>query len=626
MIYSLDPIHRSILKYSRAQAASPGSLLPGIAAARPIACPWLVLFFIVSFMGQPLSKAAEYLLPPDSGAVNVKSDLTTLGIHTANATGNGSTDDTAAIQAAINWAINSNARYSTAKVLYFPNGTYRITNTIQSRVGTTGFSSGWRSGMILIGQSTTGTVIKLTNSAAGFGDPASRKSMIITGSENPNNSSEAADGSGNEAFRHQIHNLTIDTGSGNPGAVAVDFNASNRGTVKDVVIRSSDATKAGVIGLELRKNGDGVGPLLIKNLTIDGFNVGIQGQNSTFSSTFENITLKNQKVAAINPGGSMFTLRKVISENSVPVLSATNGNAHVTIIEGTFTGGGSSGTAILNSGKLFLRNLISTGYGKLVDNNSGGTPDVTGGSGTTTLAEFSSHPVEYLFDTAARKSLGLPILETPTYTNHNFAEWANIISFGATKDNSGDDDAPAIQAAIDSGARVIYFPNGAYHVRSPLYIRNNVRMILGFESALRKASIFTGSQLLRYDSTQTVLIRNMNIFGEIVHNSSGSLAFTHCDITGVQYTNTDAGAGGVTFMEDVISTVIRIKGGHRFYARQLNTEHNITEFENNGSTAWLLGFKTEQQYNILTATNGSRTEIFGGHFLPTIRHPHPPRC
>lgn len=479
----------------------------------------------VSFaaLGTIPALAVEHIFPSDSGVVNMRTDLVSLGIHPSNATGNGVTDDRAAIQAAINWAIGNNGRYHTAKFLYFPNGTYLIRDTIQSRVSTSGFSQGWRAGMILIGQSQAGTILKLANNASGFTDAATRKSMIITGSENPNNDSEGADGSGNEAFRHQIHNLTVDTGSGNIGAVAVDFNASNRGSVRDVLIRSSDSQNRGLIGLELRKNGDGVGPLLIKNVVINGFDTGILGNNSTYSSTFENVTLNNQKVVGINPGGSMFTFRNLISNNSVPVLAASKNLAHVAIVGATVSGGASGNTAFINSGKLFLRDIQSSGYGTIVDNNSGGSPDVSGGSSVKTLNEFSSHNVETLFPNTGVTSLRLPIEETPTYENNDFSQWANVEDYGATNNNSSDDTA-GIQAAIDSGKRVVYLPNGSYNVSGPIYIRNNVRKIVGFESKISTSSGFSAAEMIRFDSNNTVILRNLSLFGKITHNSSGSLA------------------------------------------------------------------------------------------------------
>ncbi len=544
----------------------------------------------------------------------MRTDLVSRGIHSSNAAGDGVTDDRAAIQAAINWAIGNNGRYHTAKFLYFPNGTYLISDTIQSRVSTSGFSNGWRAGMIFVGQSQANTIIKLANNASGFTDPSSRKSMIITGSENPNNSSEALDGSGNEAFRHQIHNLTVDTGNGNIGAVAVDFNASNRGAVRDVLIRSGDSQKRGIIGLELRKNGDGVGPLIVKNVTIDGFDRGIRGNNSTYSSTFENLTFRNQKVSVIDPGGSMFTIRNLTSTNSVPVLDDSSNLAHVVILNANVSGGSSTNTAFANRGKLLLRDVQSSGYGTVVDNFSGGTPDIPSNGGSTMVSEFSSHSPRSLFSNTRTTTLRLPVEETPTYANNNFSDWANVENFGATKNNSSDNDGPAIQAAIDSGAKIVYFPNGDYRVSTPIYVRGSVRKIIGFESKVGVSSDFSAPEMFRFDSTGTVIFRNLSLFGKVTHNSSGTLALVHCDFRGSDYHNTSAGTGK-TFLEDVISPVIRLNGpSHRLWGRQLNCEHATTEFRNDGATAWLLGFKTEREYNILDARNGSFTEIFGGHF------------
>ena len=168
-----------------------------------------------------------------------------------NARGDGVTDDTAAIQSAIRYAIDSTNRYHAMPFIYLPTGTYLLSNSLESRIATDGWSYGWRAGMLLLGQHSTGTILKLRDNAPGFGDPNIPRAVIRTGSENP----RSIEGGGNQAFRHSIMNLTIDTGSGNLGAIGIDYVASNRGTIEDVLIRSGDGL--GVCGLSMRREWPG---------------------------------------------------------------------------------------------------------------------------------------------------------------------------------------------------------------------------------------------------------------------------------------------------------------------------------------------------------------------------------
>jgi len=156
------------------------------------------------------------------------------------AKGDGVTDDTAAIAQAITANIDK-SRYRSNPFIWFPNGTYLVTGPIEGRVRVPGveegknFSAGWRSMLMLIGETRKGVVIKLQDNAPGYGDPAKPKWIVATGSEADKKDNY---GGGNRAFRHGILNLTVDAGSGNPGAIGIDFIASNRGTVDGVTLRA----------------------------------------------------------------------------------------------------------------------------------------------------------------------------------------------------------------------------------------------------------------------------------------------------------------------------------------------------------------------------------------------------
>lgn len=186
------------------------------------------------------------MFPEDAKIIDVKRDF--------GAKGDGETDDTAAIQKAIVASLTGN--HGNPKFIYLPEGTYRVSGSLKARItdkpdGQGGWSDGWRCGMNLIGQSRERTVLRLTDQCPGFTDPANPRAMLIFGSTGHGKQHDHRIGGwGNEAFRNHLANLTVDTGTGNPGAVGVDFLASNRGAMEAVTIRSGDPER--VIEMRLK--------------------------------------------------------------------------------------------------------------------------------------------------------------------------------------------------------------------------------------------------------------------------------------------------------------------------------------------------------------------------------------
>src|SRR5207302_6445009 len=72
---------------------------------------------------------------------------------------------------------------------------------------------------------------------------------------------------GNTGFRNHIMNLTVDTGTGNSGAIGIDYMGSNNCRLSDVNIISDDGN--GDTGLSMQRQYQG--PDLIKYVTIAGF-------------------------------------------------------------------------------------------------------------------------------------------------------------------------------------------------------------------------------------------------------------------------------------------------------------------------------------------------------------------
>ena len=550
------------------------------------------------FAGQLV--ADEKLFPTDAGFLNVKDPP-------YNAKGDGVTDDTVAIQSAITFSLNRPNNYSAMQFVYFPAGTYVVSNTLESRIATNGWSYGWRAGLQLIGQSDTGTVIRLKDQAPGFGDPGNPKAVLRTGSEDPGN----PDGSGNQAFRHSIYHLTIDTGAGNPGAVGLDYLASNRGAVEDVTIRSGDGE--GFCGLSMMRQWPG--PALIKRVRIEGFQSGVMVQHYEYSMTFEHLTLIGQKKQGIYVRNNVLNIRDLVSSNTVPGIVTAGGNNLVTLLDGHFTGGGSSNAAIVNQGKLYLRNITSSGYGMIVDTVPGEGLDVPGGETATHLAEYVSHPAESLFPSPPR-ALHLPVLETPEYHTNDLSQWANVVSFGATTSKDSDDDAPGIQTAIDSGKPIVYLPRGSYTVSQPIILRGAVRKFTGMHSFIGTNANYRGGSLIRFagGSADICILEQLRLRGWVEQNSAKTLVLRYLHIE-KGYCNTPTGTGDV-FLEDLLVRPVLVNYPQRLWARQLDDEGAGPPLvENHGGVVWIMGMKTEKHATAIK-TVGGYTELLGGLFYP----------
>ena len=205
------------------------------------------------------AQAVEYLFPPDASIADVKRDY--------GAKGDGVADDTAAIQKAIS------TQLGTRGTVYFPNGTYKVSDSLVYKNA----EGRWWARLGLRGQSRDGVVIKLADNAAGFSDQKTPKGIIITASESP-----FKDGGNNQGFQNNIRNLTIHTGSGNSGAVGIDYVVSNQGAVKDVKIVAGDGQ--GYAGIRMDRAYPGPG--LIKRVEINGFDFGIRQTVTDYSMTW----------------------------------------------------------------------------------------------------------------------------------------------------------------------------------------------------------------------------------------------------------------------------------------------------------------------------------------------------
>lgn len=541
----------------------------------------------------------DKVFPADSGIINVKTEY--------GAKGDGVTDDTLAIQRAISEHLGFKR---SSKILYFPQGTYLVSDTLEwkDRKGS------WNTYLTLQGQSRDRTVIKLKDQAPGFTNPAQPKAVIFTASVDSKQ--------GNRAHNNSLDHLTIDTGKGNPGAIGVDYLASNRGAMRDVTIRSGDGQ--GQVGLAMVRRW--IGPCLIKNVKIIGFDYGIQVNHPEYSVTLENIALERQNKVGIENRWNVLSIRGLTSTNRVPAIRTQGANPKdnrslVVLLDATLSGGDGSRVAIANnSGNVYLRNVKASGYRAVLRDKDRTLSGLS-------LTEYVSGPIMGLFG-SGQKSLNLPVEDTPVVTFDQPSRWANIASFGATA-NDDTDDTAAIQAALDSGKSTIYFPTGRYRVSRSLQVRGAVRSILGMESRLSASgaafkSADRPNPIFRFEpgTSDVVLLERLTFQGEgegligIEQATPKTLVLLDSQMhrSIVAYRSTK-GAGPL-FIEDVVATRWQFDHPQKIWARQLNAEGQVAKIRNMGAHLWILGLKTEGPNTVIETIAGGKTELLGGLLYP----------
>lgn len=538
--------------------------------------------------------AENIVFPADAGVANVKTDF--------GAKGDGITDDTAAIKKALD--------ETRMKIVYFPNGTYLLSDSVGIFDGMPHSRSRF---LQLQGQSEAGTILKLKDRSPAFGDPAQPKVFVST---------YEGKSTGDAMFTN-AHNMTVDVGAGNPGAVAFRYMTNNFGTMKHMTLRSSDPGGAGAVGLDLSQSQNGPG--YVGHITVVGFDTGVLSKNSFFL-VLEHIALKNQRKVGYDNVVSRTALRG-LKVDGAPVAVRLGKHAELTLIEGDFKTAKSADAAIVldETPYLLVRDAKQTGYAGMVR-----TPDgkVTGGSSMEEWSPLSGYRVTGKAGDA--KTLRLPIEETPE------VPWEQDLKKWAMVDGSqGEDVTAQLQTLIDTAARegktTICFPKMSgkgkdYVLSGPIRVHGSINRIIGMNNMLKvkktdafssDAAVFTFDKLT---SDRIVVERFFQIGGwdrpNVVafENRSGKvIILRNLNLTIV---TKKADPGGRWYLEDFCPGRHRpmaIGKGERVWARQFNPESPAPIMVHvDGGMFWCLGLKTEGRATHVQAENRAQVEILGG--------------
>jgi len=550
--------------------------------------------------------AADIVFPPNSGVLNVRE------AH-FGAKGDGVTDDTEALRKVFKAC--EGTHMATA---YLPAGTYVVSDTLR-------FAE-W---IYVQGESRARTVIRLKDGATGFQNAAQPKPLVST-------LSPTAKGQMNMNFSTHLLHVTLDTGRGNAGAVGVEFMSHNGGGLEEVTIRSGDG--AGAIGIDMRRGGQG--PALCTRVSVEGFDVGIEAHPSVYSSVFDELRLSGQRQAGIRIKNHPLTVRRLVSENRVPVMQAVPGDegGQFVLVDSELRGGAADAVAIDNTAKskfgethLFLRNVKVAGYRAAADDRGRAV------TAQEAAAEYHSGKVLSLGEGAAR-SLALPVRDVPELPWEAPAAWKNVLDFGAVKLDAatrqpgdkmwdkpieGHDITEALQKAVDSGAATVFLPRGNYLIRRPVRLRGKLRVLQGCGSIVIGARAgLAGEPMFIVEGAGEPLFLDRISFGDsegkvpftkLEHAAARPLVIQHSRWLG--YRNAapiGGGALGDLFVDDMCGGPWLFAQPQNAWLRSLNVESDKTKVTNRAATLWVLGYKTEGKGTDFILGPGSATEILGG--------------
>ncbi|MGI4789575.1 MAG: glycosyl hydrolase family 28-related protein [Janthinobacterium lividum] len=533
------------------------------------------------------------------------------------AKGDGVTDDTAAFQDV--WDLLKR-QFQThgpwgpdnSFYVYLPRGTYKVSDTLIYRGETIGSYPTWNSKFDInhvhfIGQDRDHTIIRLADHCAGFQDSAHPK--IVLAFQHPNTVFNNVPGG------NWLRNLTIDTGRGNPGAVALFFQGANNTDMQGVTLRSEDGQ--GRCGL-LLKQGSVQG--YYADITIQGFQCGIiYTINGEADVALEYLTLRGQTEAGILQSRGDLSLRRILSVQAagVPALKMDGAGPQTVLIDSQLraagntgagntgagnTGAGNNGPAIdMTTGTnqcLFVRNVWTAGYAPAI--RKAGVDVVR----THHVDEYVSYPAKTLTGNQTARSLRLPIADTPQVPWYDPAtQWAVV------------DDYPSVQAALDSGRPVVCFKQRHYKLTGDVFVPATVQVVNGMASTVDGVTFVvnrpSAAPLLFQDSN--LPIRVMARRDVIQRCSGGALANPNGLPVTFYLENVNDDASGDDFC----------RPGSRVFARQIDIEYGSgNQIVSNGGALWIFGFKTENMHATpFTVKNGGSLEILGGYCNQTNAPP-----
>lgn len=558
--------------------------------------------------------AAALVLPADSGVLNVRD---------FGAKGDGRHDDTVAIRAAMLAAqVEQFKAFWPSRIVYFPAGTYRVTDTLFKRTP----EGRYLASMSLMGEARDLVRIRLDDAAPGYGRADEPKAVIYTSSTLLGDDPRAGGkdylgrGEGNDAYGNYIEDMTVDVGRNNAGAIAIDHIASNIGAIRRVRLVAAEGSGRVALSMERRWPG----PLLVSDVTIEGFARGIAVKHLEYSVTMEGLRLIGQTEVAIRNESNSLAMRGIEIETGATGILNTGPDGlvvadHVNVRLTRPTARWASSV-----GYMTYKNVSVTppsAAGDVAAANGIPSPRAGAYFGVRRLAEFDA-------------GWTLPASTPPAEWSPPLSRWASVAQFGARPD-SGLDATAAVRAAMKSGAEVVYFPSGHYVISDSIDIPAHVRRVEGMLSSItidrRVPSFARETGMLRVATAgEPLTIARITLDNEghgsqqgVEHTGRRTLVLQDY-IAFAVFAVARRPSGGRLYLDNFSGGPIHLEGTEGVWARQLNTEGTGVRIVNNGSPLSILGLKSEQNSTVIENQHGAQSDVLGG-LLYLVNPPQPSR-
>jgi hypothetical protein len=362
----------------------------------------------------------DWVLSPTTGAFNVVRDS---GVDNT-----GHTDVTVKLNNIIGNAMGY-------RWVYLPKGTYLVSGQI-SGMSCDYSTTTTTHGPVIVGESRTGTVIRLKDGTwptPEFNPPQFPNGIwhqvVLHGGD-----------CGNTAFGKEMHNFTVDIGSNNAGAIGLNFSTANAGGISNINVISRDGH--GNIGVSLW--GGEIGPAYAHSIYVKGFKVGIYACAWDDITLFQ-IKLENQTQYGVYNAAtcSIDSLSFITTAVNVPAIY-NGGNGRLTAINGFFAGSSSGAGLVNQGGRLFARNIKTTGY-------QGGAVSSTGAPSAATLDEFAAGGSQGMWYTP-RHSMNMDVKYPPFPPWGDTTKWVDLIRFrGGGLGSPTKSDTTTLRMALTSG-------------------------------------------------------------------------------------------------------------------------------------------------------------------------------
>nr|WP_314543121.1 glycosyl hydrolase family 28-related protein [uncultured Massilia sp.] len=453
--------------------------------------------------------AAQAITPPPSVSAyqSMPDDARAVVVH---AKGDGRSDDSDAIQQAIDSAANKGA----GGIVFLPSGRYRITRSILVPIAVRVYGVGKTRPVLVLAPNTPGFQKGLANMVIFTGTDTYNiggVAMPVPGAVPFDPQNKPVRDANSSTFYSALSNVDFEVGDGNPAASGVRMHTAQHSNLSHIDFRMGSGLAGvyhvGNIGYNLRFYGGRYGILAEKT-------------SPAWQFTLLDSTFDGQRDAAIREHEAALTLGNTEIRNTPVGIEIDRGYGDwLWGKDVRFENVSKAGIVISNENNVYTQvgfERVSARNVPVFAHFRDSGKDVAGTGRDYQVAEFN-HGLKVAglgapgaFDTNVRMAApqaarGVGRTERVLRALPPTQDWASAHRFGAKGDNVTDDTA-ALQKAIDSH-RVVYLPLGIYVVNDTIRLKPDT-VLIGLHPGLTQLRLPNGSPLYQGAGTPRAVLES----------------------------------------------------------------------------------------------------------------------